>query len=83
MVKKGEFQLQGRLKATDTLQVMYFAHIHPANQSGLLLRDLATASQPVVIPGMRMKVEVEVSPEGRLWAAVGTREAPSIAGDSG
>ena len=40
----------------DTLQVIYFAHVYPANQSGLLLRDLATASQPVVIPGMGMKV---------------------------
>lgn len=29
--------------AKETLQVIYFSHIHPANQSGLLLRVLATA----------------------------------------
>lgn len=30
-----------------TVQVIYLAHVHPANQSVLLLRALATASQPL------------------------------------
>ena len=62
----------------ETLQIMYFTHVHPANQSGLLLRPLATASQPVVIPGMGLKVEVEVSPGGRLWAAVGVMAGENL-----
>lgn len=48
----------------ETLQIIYFSHIHPANQSGLLLRALATASQPGVIPGMGIKAKV--SPGVRL-----------------
>ena len=50
----------------ETVQVIYLAHVHPANQSVLLLRALAAASQPFVIPGIGMKVEVEVFPGGRL-----------------
>lgn len=41
----------------EILQIIYFSHIHPAKQSGLLFRALATASQPVVSPGRGMKAQ--------------------------
>lgn len=47
---------------------IYFPH--PANQSGLLLRALATVSQFVVTPGMGMKTEAQAPPGGRLQAGV-------------